>query len=118
MSKFYIERIAAHGSGKNDAIVTFGEGLNIIQGYSDTGKTCVVKCIDFIYGSSEKPFDTNTGYNKVSMRIVTPNGAITFSRTIGKNQVQVDSAYPDIEAAHMILDIRKSKRTLSSMQYG
>jgi len=110
MSKFYIERIAAHGSGKNDAIVTFGEGLNIIQGYSDTGKTCVVKCIDFIYGSSEKPFDTNTGYNKVSMRIVTPNGAITFSRTIGKNQVQVDSAYPDIESGTYDIGYKKKQK--------
>lgn len=98
MSKFYIESIAARGSGKNDAIVSFGEGLNIIQGYSDTGKTCVVKCVDFIFGSSEKPFDKNTGYDRVSMRIVTPSGAITFSRTIGKNQIQVVSKSAGIES--------------------
>ena len=110
MSKFYIESIAAHGSGKNDAIVSFGEGLNIIQGYSDTGKTCVVKCIDFIYGSSEKPFDKNTGYNRVSMRIVTPSGAITFSRTIGiKSRLSVK--VPILKVAPMILDIRRNKRT-------
>ena len=60
MSKFYIESIIAHGSGKTDAVVSFGKGLNIIQGYSDTGKTCVVKCIDYIFGSSENPFDKNT----------------------------------------------------------
>lgn len=98
MSKFYIERIIAHGSCKNDAIVSFGEGLNIIQGFSNTGKTCVVRCIDFIYGSSTKPFEKNTGYNKVSMRIVTPDGAITFSRAIGRNQIQVVSENPEIES--------------------
>lgn len=98
MSKFYIESITAHGSGKNDSVVSFGEGLNIIQGFSNTGKTCVVRCIDFIYGSSTKPFEKNTGYNKVSMRIVTPNGAITFSRTIGRNQIQVVSENPEIES--------------------
>ena len=98
MSKFYIERIVAHGNGKNDATVFFGEGLNIIQGFSNTGKTCVVKCIDFIYGSSIKPFEKNTGYNKVSMRIVTPDGAITFSRAIGRNQIQVVSENPEIES--------------------
>lgn len=110
MSKFYIESIAAHGSGKNDAIVSFGEGLNIIQGYSDTGKTCVVKCIDFIYGSSEKPFDKNTGYNRVSMRIVTPSGAITFSRTIGKNQIQVVSESTDIESGTYDIGYKKKQK--------
>ena len=98
MSKFYIESITAHGSGKNDSVVSFGEGLNIIQGFSNTGKTCVVRCIDFIYGSSTKPFEKNTGYNKVSMRIVTQNGAITFSRTIGRNQFQVVSENSEIES--------------------
>ena len=98
MSKFYIERVIAHGSGKNDAIVSFGEGLNIIQGPSNTGKTCVVRCIDFIFGSSTKPFAKNTGYNKVSMRIVTPNGTITFCRAIGSNQIHVVSENPEIES--------------------
>ena len=98
MSKFYIESITAHGSGKNDAVVSFGEGLNIIQGYSNTGKTCVLRCIDFIYGSATSPFEKSTGYNKVSMRIVTPNGVITFSRAIGKNQIQVVSDNPEIES--------------------
>lgn len=98
MSKFYIESITAHGNGKNDAVVSFGKGLNIIQGFSNTGKTCVVRCIDFIYGSSVKPFEKNTGYNKVSMRIATPNGAIAFSRTIGRNQIQVVSENSEIES--------------------
>lgn len=98
MSKFYIESITAHGSGRNDAVVSFGKGLNIIQGYSNTGKTCVLRCIDFIYGSATNPFEKSTGYNKVSMRIVMPNGAITFSRAIGKNQIQVVSDNPEIES--------------------
>lgn len=98
MSRSYIESVTAHGSGKNDAVVSFGKGLNIIQGFSNTGKTCVVRCIDFIYGSSTKPFEKSTGYNKVSMRIVTPNGAVTFSRAIGRNQIQVVSENPEIES--------------------
>ena len=59
MSKFYIESITAHGSGKNDSVVSFGEGLNIIQGFSNTGKTCVVRCIDFIYGCRIPLLDWN-----------------------------------------------------------
>ena len=67
MPGFYIESITAHSVEKNDAFVSFGKGLNVIQGFSDTGKTCVLKCIDYIFGSTEIPFDKNTGYNSVSM---------------------------------------------------
>ena len=51
MSNFYIERIIAQSNEKDDAIVTFKDGLNIIQGFSETGKTCVVKCIAYVFGS-------------------------------------------------------------------
>ena len=56
MAGFYIKKVIAKSAVKGDASVTFGKGLNIIQGRSDTGKTCVVNCIDFIFGSSTKPF--------------------------------------------------------------
>lgn len=98
MANFYIESITAQGSGKKDATVSFGKGLNIIQGYSDTGKTCVVKCIDFIYGSKKAPFDDSTGYDSVTMRVMTPNGMVVFSRKIGKNKIQVSSDNPEIES--------------------
>ncbi|MDO4275852.1 MAG: hypothetical protein Q4D16_19460 [Eubacteriales bacterium] len=89
MANFYIERIVS--DQKEDAVATFGKGLNIIQGYSNTGKTCVIKCIDFIFGSGETPFDKSTGYTKVTMVVNTDKGKITFSRAIGKNQVNVAS---------------------------
>ena len=45
MAGFYIKRIIARSDLKEDAIVDFTSGLNIIQGRSDTGKSCVLKCI-------------------------------------------------------------------------
>ena len=50
MPGFYIKKVTANSAKKGDASVTFGKGLNIIQGRSDSGKTCVANCIDFIYG--------------------------------------------------------------------
>ena len=125
MAKFYIERIVAHGDQRSDAVVSFGEGLNIIQGYSDTGKTCVIKCIDFIFGSSEIPFDESTGYSKVTMTINTDKGQIDFSRNIGKNQVYVVSYNEDIESGTYDLtykknqkkDISRLKRNLENIDY-
>lgn len=98
MSSFYIKRLTVHSDKKGDAVVSFGRGLNIIQGYSDTGKTCIVKCIDFLFGSSEKPFDASTGYSCVSMQIVTPMGELELERSIGRNQIQVASCISNIES--------------------
>ena len=48
MSEFYITKVTAKGSGKQDSSVDLRPGLNIIQGRSNTGKTCIIKCIDFL----------------------------------------------------------------------
>lgn len=110
MANFYIERIMAHGDQRSDAVVPFGKGLNIIQGYSDTGKTCIIKCIDFIFGSSEVPFDKSTGYSKVTMTISTDKGSIDFSRTVGKNQVYVVSGNEDIDSGTYDLTYKKNQK--------
>ena len=49
MAGFYIKKVIAKSAAKGDAYVTFGKGLTIIQGRSDSGKTCVANCIDFIF---------------------------------------------------------------------
>lgn len=89
---FYITRVTATGIGRTPATVTFDRGLNLICGVSDSGKTCILKCIQFAMGDSKKPFDkVKTGYDCVNLEISTPNGTITFSRYIGKNVVNVVS---------------------------
>ena len=44
------------------------------------------------------------------MRIVTPSGAITFSRTIGKNQIQVVSESTDIESGTYDIGYKKKQK--------
>ena len=57
MAGFYIKEIRATGQSIPDAVVSFCPGLNILQGRSETGKTCVLKCIDFAFGgNTTKPF--------------------------------------------------------------
>lgn len=38
MAGFYIKKVIAKSAAKGDASVSFGKGLNIIQGRSDSGK--------------------------------------------------------------------------------
>jgi len=110
MSNFYIERIIAHSNEKDDAIVTFKDGLNIIQGFSDTGKTCVVKCIAFVFGSDIVPFDPSTGYAAVTMIVVTPDGNISFRREVGKKQVEVISSVQKIESDTYDVEYKKNQK--------
>lgn len=52
MAGFYIKRIIARSDSKEDAIVEFTSGLNIIQERSDTGKSCVLKWMEFVFGGN------------------------------------------------------------------
>lgn len=95
---FYISKVTAIGSGKTPASVEFNSGLNIICGVSDSGKTCVLKCIQFAMGILKIPFDkAKTGYDSVYMEVVTPTGKIIFSRSLGKNIVNVVSEVNGID---------------------
>jgi len=98
MANYYIKQVAATGKGKKDATMVFTKGLNIVYGLSDTGKTCVLKCIDFLFGNTSPPFDESTGYAAVKMVVVTPGGQITFERKLGENKIAVSSSDENIES--------------------
>lgn len=97
MSGFYIKSVTAKGAGKTDSMVTFQPGLNIIKGRSNTGKTVIIKCIDFCFGSKGVPFDESFGYKTIEMSLHTEKGDISISREFGKNQVEVITNVPDFE---------------------
>lgn len=73
MSKygFKLVRLSLTGKGLKDATIVFSEGLNVIHGPSDTGKTFIVQCIDFIFGRNTAPkaIPEAKGYGKISLVI-------------------------------------------------
>lgn len=88
---FYIEKIIVTGSGKTDSIIELSNGVNIIYGPSNTGKTYIVKCIDYMFGSKREPIDISTGYQYIKIIVRTQCGTITMSRKIGENKIEVSS---------------------------
>ena len=54
-TRFLITRLALTGLGLDNAELFFENGLNVITGPSDTGKTFVFQCIDFMLGGSVPP---------------------------------------------------------------
>ena len=88
---FYIKKIIVTGSGKTDSIIELSNGVNIIYGPSNTGKTYIVKCIDYMFGSEREPIDISTGYQYIKIIVRTQCGTITMSRKIGENKIEVSS---------------------------
>ena len=76
---FYIEKIIVTGSGKTDSIIELSNGVNIIYGPSNTGKTYIVKCIDYMFGSEREPIDISTGYQYIKIIVRTQCGMLWSS---------------------------------------
>lgn len=102
MAKFYIEKLVVSGVGKTDSIIEFKEGLNFVIGPSNTGKTTIVNCIDYIFGFAErkdKPFifDRTSGYNHISLTVRTKNGTVVFDRSLDQKNVDISGTDPNFE---------------------
>ena len=112
MIRFYIEELVAAGKGHGDSIITFKPGLNIICGPSNTGKSYIVDCIDFMFGG-KAPFDEATGYDTIRMTVKTVDDEIVqLERSIGSNIVKVYSTVGDVKSGDYG---RKNGPTLSAL---
>ncbi|MBV4424325.1 AAA family ATPase [Clostridium tyrobutyricum] len=100
MRDFYIKKLSLTGPDVKISSVDFIDGLNIICGPSDTGKSYIAECFDFMFGGSSKdfPIDKKTGYNHVRMQIATYNGDITLERNFEESSIYVSSLNPNFES--------------------
>jgi len=69
---FFIESLTLKGPAKIDAQLTFADGLNVVSGASDTGKSYALSCIDFAFGASRppSPIPEATGYDAVVLAVI------------------------------------------------
>lgn len=65
MQSFRIKQLRVSGAGKIDGFIEFADGLNVIQGRSNTGKTWILKCIYYLFSSDKNPFSPLTGYSDI-----------------------------------------------------
>lgn len=89
---FSIKKLTVSGPNKRDSEIIFGNRLTIIQGPSNTGKTTILKCIEYLLGGNETPISDKHGYDTLSLEIEKNNCCITFTRRIGENKVVVNSS--------------------------
>lgn len=98
MQKFMIEKLRVSGAGKIDGVVTFTDGLNIIQGRSNTGKTWILKCIYYLFSSDTRPYSPLTGYTDIEGVFMTERyGRITISRKLDEEKVTVTAESAEVD---------------------
>lgn len=68
---FHLVRLVLTGTNVADAEVRFSQGLNVITGPSDTGKTFILQCIDYMLGARDAPEDIPqaNGYESILLEI-------------------------------------------------
>jgi uncharacterized Zn finger protein (UPF0148 family) len=89
---FYIKKLILTGTGKKTAQIEFLTGLNVVAGASDTGKTFIFQCIDFMMGAQTPPkqIEESKGYEKVFLIIGTYSGTVySLQRNITGGAFQI-----------------------------
>jgi hypothetical protein len=93
----YFTRIEAIGLEKQNTFITFDRGLNVVSGASDTGKSYLVDCMDFILGAMSLPtrivpkeIKEAKGYDEIRAEIKTFEGkTFTLSRHFNDNRIHL-----------------------------
>ena len=62
MNGFFLTKLVVSGPKLPDAVINLNDGVNIIYGPSNTGKTYIIKCIDYLFGAGTVPIDEGSGY--------------------------------------------------------
>ena len=99
---FYISQGKITGEGKKDAVVEFTDGVNVILGPSNSGKSLILECIDYCFGyvhHNAKQTDyaekikALDGYNAVHVTVKTSEGSFEIVRAIDNdNHVLINGA--------------------------
>ena len=125
-NRFHINSVKVTGPGVRDSEVQFQEGLNIIEGGSDTGKTSIVHCILYVFNKSwgnkndskrhnKFPFLDEYGYTQVTVNFKNDEGYINISREKGAKKVQVDSSISNISSGYYSINSNTKGKNLNDV---
>lgn len=120
MNRFTIRKLTVSGGGHQDSIIEFTDGLNLIIGPSNTGKSLIMDCIDYVFGFTPKVnrpskiVDNSNGYTHVELELKTDKGSVSLKREIGTTKVSVISHNPEIENGTYSSD-RNAKKNINDI---
>lgn len=103
MNRFYIEKLIVSGGGHKTTVIDFKPGLNFILGPSNTGKSLIMDCIDYVFGFTPKKtrpskiVDNNYGYERIALHLATDNGTVILERKIGDSKIAVSGTDSSVD---------------------
>jgi hypothetical protein len=89
-----LRHLAFLGPHREAAMVSFGPGLNVIYGASETGKSFIVEAIDFMLGGRPplRDIPERIGYDRILMGVETlDGGTFTLQRSVDGGRFRVFS---------------------------
>ncbi|MCL6661997.1 MULTISPECIES: hypothetical protein [Paenibacillus] len=99
---FELRKLRIIGNDEKVSEVSFKSGLNVIAGPSNTGKTYIFECINFMLGGTElpEPIDEAKEYHTVQLEIISRNNQVyTLERGLTGGKVKkYNSAISEIES--------------------
>ena len=110
---FYIKRITLVTGNGLQSYVEFDAGLNIIYGESNTGKSLIVDCIDYMFGASEHRFEPKLDLKEIRMLLDVDGYSLTMSRKIDSTDFEVSSLVSGIDSD--TYKTGKSKKSISNV---
>jgi hypothetical protein len=87
-----VAAIRVTGTGKHDAVIKFASGGNVVAGVSNSGKSYMLRCMDFVLGAEEmnKKIDEAAGYELVFLEFADSKGkSLTLVRQLTGGDVTV-----------------------------
>ena len=120
MPHIKIKELSVSGDNVITSSIKFGNKLTIIAGPSDTGKSYIYKCIDYIFGASNDsqhmPLDLQEGYDTIKLIISNDYGNLSLTRKLKSNVTIVQSSIDGIESGDYLLnETKKNNKTINNL---
>lgn len=104
---YYIKKITMLGHKVEPSVLMLNKGVNILYGPSDTGKSYVAECIDYMMGNSDTRIDMDKGYDTILLEMDVNGQFLSMERKLGDNKIFVISEVNGIDSDEYLLDGKK-----------
>lgn len=95
---YYVKSIILLTGDNITSTLPLEPGLNIVFGQSNTGKSLILDCIDYLYGAKKHRFDQKLQVKKITLVLDVDGRNITMSREIDSNEIEVSSTVEYIDS--------------------
>ena len=94
---FKIKEIKLVQNNNDVSEITLNDGFNVIYGPSNTGKSVILDCVDFVFGS-DKAVNPHFNAKEIKLKVECEQGYAILSRSVGKKTLVVEETnIPNLE---------------------